>query len=292
MGLPGLLAYGPTSRREHAIYNTLLVDSCRVVTGSIQAYLATFDSGLSEGHAVLRGTLIYEQDRPSYLKKRAADLALYGIGFVAAIGAVTLMIPWLASNPSLPRSYWLLPIIVIMIVFQMILWAGPDFSSRRFAVYGDGFSPPYRGMTFSRSRFGPFVKYADVKDIRASTYTRQGVQGVYSVSIELNDGRRVVFRTQDVGDDGVASLLRVWGDSARAKRSSSEGGEPGPRRKRANTDTTRTAIGSAALIVTMVLVLGLVFLSGLPASPASLELVGLAALGVVFAVVLLLRSKT
>src|SRR5207249_3777677 len=102
------------------LFSTLLYDSCRVVTGSIQAYLATFDSGLSEGHAVLRGTLIYEQDRPSYLKKRAADLALYGIGFVAAIGAVTLMIPWLASNPSLPRSYWLLPIIVIMIVFQMI----------------------------------------------------------------------------------------------------------------------------------------------------------------------------
>jgi len=249
-------------------------------------------SGPSEGHAVQRGTLIYEQDRTSYLKKRVADLVLYGIGFVAAIGAVTLMIPWLASNPSLPRSYWLLPIIVIMIVFQMILWAGPDFSSRRFAVYGDGFSPPYRGMTFSRSRFGPFVKYADVKEIRASTYTRQGVQGVYSVSIQLNDGRRIVFRTQDVGADGVASLLRVWGDSARTKRSSSEGGEPGPRRKWANTDTTRTAIGSVALIVTMVLVWGLVILSGLPASPASLELVGLAALGVVFAVVLLLRSKT
>jgi hypothetical protein len=241
---------------------------------------------------VQRGTLMYEQDRTSYLKKRAADLALYGVVFVAAIGAVTLTVPWLASNPSLPRSYWLLPIIVIMIVFQAILWAGPDFSPRRFAVYDDGFSPPYRGMTFSRGRFGPFVKYADVKDIRTSTYRRHGVQGVYSVSIELNDGGRIVFKTQDVGEDGVASLLRVWGNGARTKRSSSAGGEPGPRRKGANTDTTRTAIGSLALIVTMVLVLGLVFLSGLPASPASLELVGLAVLGVVFAVVFLFRSKT
>ncbi len=238
-----------------------------------------------------RGTLMYEQDRTSYLKKRVTDLALYGIVFVAALGAVALMIPWLASNPSLPRSYWLLPIIVILIVFQVILWAGPDFSSRRFAVYDDGFSPPYRGMTFSRSRFGPFVKYADVKDIRASTYTRQCVQGVYSVSIELNDGRRIVFRTQDVGADGVASLLRVWGDSARTKRSNSAGGEPGPRPKGGHTDARRTAIGSVALIITMVLVLGLVFLSGLPASPASLELVGLAVLGVVFAFVLISRSK-
>src|SRR5207247_7774098 len=142
--------------------------------------------------------------------------------------------------------------------------AGPDFSSRLFAVYGDGFSPPYRGMTFSRSRFGPFLKYADVKDIRASTYTRQGVQGVYSVSIELNDGRRVVFRTQDVGDDGVASLLRVWGDSARARRSSSEGGELGPRRKRANTDTTRTVTDSAALIATIAMSLVLCILVWLP----------------------------
>src|SRR5205807_5744451 len=86
-------------------YTTLLVDSCRVVTGSVQAYLAAFDSGLSEGHAVQRGTPIYEQDRQSYLKKRAADLALYGIIFIAAVGAVALMIPWLASNPSLPPSY-------------------------------------------------------------------------------------------------------------------------------------------------------------------------------------------
>jgi len=273
-------------------YTTLPVDSCRDVTGSLQAYVAAFDSGLSEGHAVQRGTLMYEQDRPSYLKKRAADLALYGIIFVAAVGAVALMIPWLASNPSLPLSYWLLPIIVIMIVFQVILWAGPDFSSRRFAVYDDGFSPPYRSMTFSPSRFGPFVKYADVKDIRASTYTRQGVQGVYSVSIELNDGRRIVFRTQDVGADGVASLLRVWGDNARTKRSSSAGGEPGPRPKGANTDMRRTAIGSVALILTMVLVLGLVFLSGLSISLASLEVVGLAVLSVVFAIALLLRSKT
>src|SRR5205809_4529934 len=106
-------------------------------------------------------------------------------------------------------------------------------------------------MTFSRSRFGPFVKYADVKDIRASTYTRQGVQGVYSVSIELNDGRRVVFRTQDVGDDGVASLLRVWGDGARGRGGSGEGGERGPRGKRANTDTRGTATGGAAQILTL-----------------------------------------
>ena len=239
-----------------------------------------------------RGTPIYEQDRQSYLKKRAADLALYGIIFIAAVGAVALMIPWLASNPSLPPSYWLLPIIVIMIVFQVILWAGPDFSSRRFAVYDSGFSPPYRAMTFSRSRLGPFVKYADVKDIQASTYTRQGVQGAYSVSIELNDGRRIVFRTKEVGADGVASLLHVWRDSARTKRSTGAGEELGPRPKRANADTRRTAIGSVALIMTMVLVLGLVFLSGLSISLASLEVVGLAVLSVVFAIALLLRSKT
>ncbi len=54
----------------------------------------------------------------------------------------------------------------------------------------------------------------------------------------------------------------------------------------------RTAIGSVALILTMVLVLGLVFLSGLSISLASLEVVGLAVLSVVFAIALLLRSKT
>jgi len=237
------------------------------------------------------GSTLYEQDRGAYLKRKVPGLILYATVFVAAAGAVVLLIPWLASNPSVPRSYWLVPIIVVMIVFQTVLWAGPDLSTRRFAVYTDGFSPPYRSVTFTRARFGERVNYSDVARMQASTYMRGGTQGIYAVFVELVDGRRLVIRTRDVGAEGIATLLRAWKESEDANRTGSPAAKHGPEPASSRGDKMRNALGSIAMVVMMLLVALLVLESGTPLAPASIELFGLAGMGAIFAVVLLARSR-
>ena len=53
----------------------------------------------------------------------------------------------------------------------------------------------------------------------------------------------------------------------------------------------RNALGSIAMVVMMLLVALMVLESGTLLAPASIELLGLAGMGVIFAVVLLARSR-
>jgi hypothetical protein len=96
------------------------------------------------------------------LRTRAFLTFIIGRIIVTTLGGTLASIQWLSTNPGLPRAYWLLPVFVLSLLFQVLLWTGSDFFRRRFAVYEEGFAPPYRRAGLGRHSVPPFIPFEAV----------------------------------------------------------------------------------------------------------------------------------
>ncbi len=153
----------------------------------------------------------YEQPRGAYLRTRVFLGFVFVIILVGTVGGTISSVQWLLSSPSTPRANWLLPLVLALVFLQFLFWAGPEVFRRRFAVFDAGFVPPYRRAGAARITVSPFIPFGDVERIVANTLHARGREIVSQVAAEFRGGDRIVMSTSDIGGiEGVAALHEAW----------------------------------------------------------------------------------
>src|SRR6266581_1856872 len=148
----------------------------------------------------------YVQPRAVYLRKRALELTLLAMLLFGGVGAGVSSVFWIDTNPSVSRWNWLLPLIAVAAVLEVLLLKGPELVRHRFVVDESGFTPPFFRSARQRSGGETTIPFDWVDRVATRTYTQAGRTRVYGIALALKDGRRVVIRESDVGEDGIRRL--------------------------------------------------------------------------------------
>lgn len=225
----------------------------------------------------------YLQPRSDYLRKRAVDVSLFGMLVIGGVAAGIATVLWIGSDPNLPRAYWLVPLIVVVMVFEVALLEGAEFLRHRFALDGHGFTPPFfrpqpRGVPGEIA-----IPFAAVDRVTARTYVRAGVTHIYGLTIALDDGQRVVVRGSDVGEEGIRRLAAAL-SAAEANRSDASRAERERRAGLTNQRALRREVGPAVgLLIILALSATVMFAAGSPASYTEWAFAIFVVFGAVFA---------
>ncbi len=226
----------------------------------------------------------YVQPRAVYLRKRALELTLLAMLLFGGVGAGVSSVFWIDTNPSVSRWNWLLPLIAVAAVLEVLLLKGPELVRHRFVVDESGFTPPFFRSARQRSGGETTIPFDWVDRVATRTYTQAGRTRVYGIALALKDGRRVVIRESDVGEDGIRRLstaLSVARPSSGGSTDSERQRQTDQGRRRALREELLPAVGLLVILALAVIALVAV---GNPRSYAGLALATIAALGTAFGI--------
>ncbi|MFQ6013324.1 MAG: hypothetical protein ACE5LS_06745 [Thermoplasmata archaeon] len=209
---------------------------------------------------------MYEQPRATFARRKAVPVALLLVALTADALASVLILQFNLTNPTAGTVGWLLFGFLVMLVPAVLIIGGDEFTRTKFAVYEEGFTPPFASLGQFLHRERPFVAYSSFARATCRYYIRHGVSRIDELSIELMDGSLITVRERDIDQEGLEALLGASEDYRhRALREGRP--EAAPRRRElavppwVQKEMRRELLESGAVLLGIVIVLAALALS-------------------------------
>ncbi|MFQ5848870.1 MAG: hypothetical protein ACE5IQ_14505 [Candidatus Methylomirabilales bacterium] len=156
------------------------------------------------------GQLLYEQPKEAFIKKKYPVSALIVIGLSAGITAVVIVAMPEISNldPGLGQLAIMGVLGFAVLVFFLLTYR--ELARVRFGVFQEGFRPPFATLGQFFARQTPFVSFSNVRKAKQTHWLKKGETRLDTVSFELDDGSRIVVEADDVGLEGLRSLVEAF----------------------------------------------------------------------------------
>lgn len=136
----------------------------------------------------------------------------YGLIGGETVAFTVVMLLDFQRDPFTPLAYFLLPAIVWGALLEALLVSGAELSRSRFVVWANAFAPPFRRSRLFAPRLPAVMPFETAQSVVPGIRVVDRKERIYSVSVELRGGDRLIVRESDVGSTGVRALLSAWSE--------------------------------------------------------------------------------
>jgi hypothetical protein len=222
-------------------------------------------------------SVLFEEPLSRFRRERVIPLILHGAAASSFVLGAAYITWWLVTTPTAPVWMRAIPVFIVGLLLHLLLSSGPAYFRSRFAVFKNGFRPSFKRPSIFSPELPSFIPFREVIRIRVKPYNTDPNQ-IYSVSVELMSGSRLVIEESDVGPQGLKALLEAFSVAGEAMAPEVETSRPFPLWIRR--EWKSEAAAGLIYLVTFGLALALIVLPPMAMSSALLLVVAILSMGI------------
>ncbi len=151
---------------------------------------------------------LYEQPWATFARKKYPMVVIVLMGLAAGIVGSFLVLQFSLSKEAQDATGWLILTVLVLGVFGFLMLSHDELTRIRFAVFEEGFRPPFPSFRQFLRREAPYISFSRINRVKLKYYTRKGAKMLDEISIELRDGSRFAVEEKDVKQEGLEALLK------------------------------------------------------------------------------------